>query len=89
MSVKSSLKKNQNNKYKSVSQDNVDFWNPQFGDTQDDQNELIPECDCGDHHGKVYLDEIFEMPFSYLFECLFEFNDFFHEFSKTRKISGK
>lgn len=87
--MKSSLKKIQNDKDISALHDNVNLWNPKIGDTQDDKKELISECNCNDHYGKVYLDEILEMPFSYLFECLFEFNEFFHEFSKTRKISGK
>ncbi|RMZ98031.1 GRAM domain-containing [Brachionus plicatilis] len=79
MSIKSSTRNHLNRKYKSTVHNG--------GKLSSNQTEQIPECNCIDHNGKIYLDQVFEMSFSYLFECLFEFNEFYYEFLKTRKIS--
>lgn len=88
MSIKSSSRKSQNKKYKTNIQDVSESWSSKYPDMSNDLTESIPECSCSDHTGKVYLDQIFEISFSYLFECLFEFNEFYYEFIKTRKFTG-
>ncbi|CAF0876031.1 unnamed protein product [Brachionus calyciflorus] len=52
-----------------------------------ENGQSILNCNCDDHVGQIYIDRIFDMTFSYLFECLFDFNEFYYEFLKSRKIS--
>ncbi|CAF0876149.1 unnamed protein product [Brachionus calyciflorus] len=40
----------------------------------------------GEKYGKVYMNETFDLKLDKLFECLFEYKQFYEEFAKRRKI---
>lgn len=93
MSAKVAPKSNRlNKKHKSIDlfiedRNNVKSNLKQNTSLQQTNGDSCSDCNCDDHSGQIYLNQTFDMPFSYLFECIFDFNEFYYEFIKTRKIS--
>ena len=46
------------------------------------------ECGCLDHPANVYLNKTFELTVDHMYECLFENNEFYCQFSRLRNVSG-
>ena len=45
-------------------------------------------CNCLDHPGREFINKIFNLNINYLFECLFEKNDFDSRFAQLTKKYG-
>lgn len=46
-------------------------------------------CENHDHPGKLYLDEVFSIDVDQMFQLLFTDCEFYLEFTRARKTSGK
>ncbi len=51
--------------------------------------DLQSTCGCVEHLGKEILNQVYNMPIDYAYNCLFDFNEFHMNFLASRKITDR